>query len=203
MAVSASVLLANPVANTQTQQPANIQGVYLLKNGQLNGPVMKHCKCKMPQHSAMQRNMMKKKMRMHQMKMNSPFLIKHGLPHLTMMIMPYMNDPAFNLTVEQKKQLAKVRETTMSAIREAKPKVTALRKQIVKASQAGVSADTLKDPVVKLALLEATVTMTHLKCIEATKAILTKDQLYFLLTNKNKKRMHARKQMMMRKGMQK
>ena len=66
---------------------------------------------------------------------------------------------------------------------EAKPKVMALRKEIVKSSQAGVSSDNLKDKVAELALLEAAATMTHLKCIESTKAILTKDQMYFLLTN--------------------
>jgi len=38
----------------------------------------------------------------------------------------------------------------------------------------------------KLASLEAEATMVHLKCIENTKDILTKDQLLFLLANKNK-----------------
>ena len=141
-------------------------------------------------------NNMKKKMMKKKMKMNSPFLIKHGLPHLTKMIMPYMNDPAFNLTAEQMFQLAKVRKTTMSAIMEAKPKVMALRKEIIQASRAGVSSDKLKDKVAELALLEAAATMTHLKCIESTKAILTKDQMYFLLTNKSRKMNHGKKQMM-------
>ena len=107
-----------------------------------------------------------------------------------------MHDPAFNLTLEQKEQLAKVKATTMSAIMEAKPMVLALRKEIVTASASGVSASELKDKVAKLALLEAAATMTHLKCIEATKAILTKDQLYFLLTQKNKKMKHGKKGMM-------
>ncbi len=145
---------------------------------------------------------MMKKNKMSKKKMNSPFLIKHGLPHLSKMIMPYMNDPAFNLTADQKEQLAKVRTTTMSAIMEAKPIVMALKKEIVNASAAGVSAEVLKDKVAKLALLEAAATMTHLKCIESTKAILTKDQLYFLLANKSKKMNHGKKRMMAnKKGM--
>ena len=37
----------------------------------------------------------------------------------------------------------------------------------------------LKDKVAELALVEAAATMTHLKCIESTKSILTKDQMYF------------------------
>jgi phenylpyruvate tautomerase PptA (4-oxalocrotonate tautomerase family) len=172
MIVSASMLMATPA--------------------QENSNMNKICKA---QSKTVKNNKMKMKN-----KMNSPFLIKHGLPHLSKMIMPYMNDPVFNLTAEQKEQLAKVRTTTMTAIMEAKPKVIALRKDIVKSSQAGVSADKLKDKVSELALLEAATTMTHLKCIESTKAILTKDQMYFLLTNKNKKMIHGKKQMMRGNG---
>ncbi len=180
MIASASMLLASPVANTTA--PTAAKAMYIMNKGQANMPHMK------------QNKMMKKKMMKQNMKMNSPFLIKHGLPHLTKMIMPYMNDPAFNLSAVQKEQLSKVRATTMSAIMEAKPAVMALRKEIVRSSQAGVSPDQLKDKVAKLALLEAAATMTHLKCIESTKAILTKDQLYFLLANKNKKMSHGKKQ---------
>ncbi len=124
--------------------------------------------------------------KMRQNKMNSPFLIKHGLPHLNRMIKPYLNDPHFNLTSEQKFKLAKVRITSMSAIKEAKPKIAALRNEIIKDSQKGVSLEKLKPKVAELALLESTATLIQLKCIESTKEILTKDQLYFLLVNKNK-----------------
>ncbi len=193
MIASASVLLAQPALDNNDQPKKGMiimtktHGVSPAMRGQgINANKMK------------QKKMMKRKMA--KMKMNSPFLIKHGLPHLTKMIMPYMNDPAFNLTAEQKEQLAKVRATTMSAIMEAKPKVMALRKEIVNASSAGVSAEELKDKVAKLALLQAASTMTHLKCIESTKAILTKDQLYFLLANKSKKVNHGKKMM---KGMNK
>jgi len=201
MIALASMLLAAPaVENTTVQAPQN-KSMYLMNKGQGNGMGMKNCKCKISKKcqgmnsNKMQKNMMKKKM-----KMNSPFLIKQGLPHLTKMIMPYMNDPAFNLTAKQKEQLAKVRMTTMSAIMEAKSKVMPLKKEIVNASAAGVSAEELKDKVAKLALLEAAATMTHLECIESTKAILTKDQLYFLLANKNKKMNHGKKQMIRGNG---
>jgi len=199
MIASASMLLAAPSANTTTAiNNAPQKGMYVITKGQGGGMDMKHCKCKMSQKGqGVQGKQMRKKMMMRQkMKMNSPFLIKHGLPHLTRMIMPYMNDPAFNLTPEQKYQLAKVRKATMSAIIEAKPKVSTLRKEIIQASQTGVSADKLKDKVAELAVLEAAATMAHLKCIESTKAILTKDQMYFLLTNKNRKMNHGKKQMM-------
>jgi Spy/CpxP family protein refolding chaperone len=138
--------------------------------------------------------MMKK--RMAKKKMNSPFLIKHGLPHLTKMVMPYLDDPSFNLTAEQKEKLAKIREETMGTLMKIKPEVRKLRKEIVQASTSGTKAADLKEKVDKLASLEAEATMTHLKCIESTKAVLTKDQLLFLLSNKNKMKKHG-----MKKGM--
>ena len=201
MIASASMLLAAPAVDTTATNNAPQKGMSIMAKGQGVGMNMKNCKCKMSkQGQGMNSNKMQKKMMKQKMKMNSPFLIKHGLPHLTKMIMPYMNDPAFNLTAEQKQQLAKVRQTTMTAIMEAKPKVMALRKEIVKSSQAGVSSDDLKDKVAELALLEAAATMTHLKCIESTKAILTKDQMYFLLTNKSKRMNHGQKKMMRGNG---
>ena len=195
MIASASMLLASSAATTPVQE-APQKGMFIMKKGQSNGlnKNMMH-KCKMTMNAQQQNaKKMQKKMMKQKMQINSPFLIKHGLPHLTKMIMPYMNDPAFNVTAEQKEQLAKVRATTMSAIMEAKPKVRALRKEIVASSQAGVSPEKLKDKVAELALLEAATTMTHLTCIESTKAILTKDQMYFLLTNKSKKKkmMHGK-----------
>jgi hypothetical protein len=186
MIASAAVLLAQPAMETNNKPMimTKTHGVSPMMRGQgMSANKM------MMQKNMMKGNMAKKKM-------NSPFLIKHGLPHLSKMIMPYMNDPAFNLTADQKEQLSKVRITTMTAIMEAKPKVMALRKEIVNASASGVSTEELKDKVAKLALLEAAATMTHLKCIESTKAILTKNQLYFLLANKNKKMNHGKKRMM-------
>lgn len=186
MIASAAVLLAQPAMETNNQ-PMIMTKTYGV-SPMMRGQGMSANKMMM-QKNMMKGNMAKKKM-------NSPFLIKHGLPHLSKMIMPYMNDPAFNLTADQKEQLSKVRITTMTAIMEAKPKVMALRKEIVNASASGVSAEELKDKVAKLALLEAAATMTHLKCIESTKAILTKNQLYFLIANKNKKMNHGKKGMM-------
>lgn len=201
-----------PAAATKTTTPAK-QGGMIIVTKEVSVPMPMPAMMKAKAQANMQQGKkcgMKKcagkmnKMKSNKMKkqMNSPFLIKHGLPHLTKMIMPYMNDPAFNLTAEQKEKLAKVRMTTMRALMEAKPEIMALRKEIVNASVSGTSADALKDKVAKLALLEAAATMTHLKCIESTKAILTKDQLFFLLANKNKKMNHGKKGMMRGKNMQ-
>ena len=185
MIASGSMLFAVPAMDTNM----NMQGKGM--------KMMQNCKyksTKMGQGMHGNKMMMKKKMAKN--KMNSPFLIKHGLPHLSKMIMPYLDDPSFNLTADQKEKLTKVRVNTMGVIMETKPKVIALRKSIVNASTSGTNSVDLKDKVAKLALLQATATMAHLKCIEETKAILTKDQLLFLLVNKNKKMKHGKKSMM-------
>jgi Spy/CpxP family protein refolding chaperone len=142
------------------------------------------------------KGMIQKKQMMKKKMMNSPFLIKHGLPHLTKMVMSHMNDPVFNLTPEQKTKLTEIRKETMGSIMQIKPEVMKLRKEIVQASTSGTSADSLKEKVEKLASLEAKATMVHLRCIEKTKSVLTKDQLLFLLANKNKMKKHG-----MKKGM--
>ena len=202
MIASASMLFASQAAvNTPTAAPQLIhpKGVFIMKQAQAHNRMMNQCKVAINSEKKTINNLENKMMK-QKMKMKSPFLIKHGIPHLTKMIMPYMNDPAFNLTAEQKTKLAKVRVDTMSAIMEAKPKAMMLRKEIIKASQSGVSADKLKDKVTELAQLQAATTMIQLKCIESTKDILTKDQMYFLFTHKNKQMNHGKKQMMRGNG---
>jgi hypothetical protein len=196
MVASAAMLMAAPGQGMMTadtmKMPTKCQckGKMKQADGKAKCTCGNNCKCGM-----------KQKGMMHKKKMNSPFLIKHGLPHLTKMIMPYMNDPAFNLTAEQKAKLAEVRKQTMSAVKQIKPEVMKLRKEIVQASTSGASADSLKVKVEKLASLEAKATMVHLNCIEKTKEILTKDQLLFLLSHKNKMQKHGMKKgMRMMKG---
>lgn len=175
-----SMLLAAPSTGIMGTQGQGFQ----MKQG---------CKCKMDGGMmAMKQKMMKKKM-------NSPFLIKHGLPHLTKDVMRNWDNPAFALTAQQKEKLTVVRKETMGAVKKLKPEVMALRKEIVQASTSGAKAADLKAKVDKLASLQAEATMVHLNCIEKTKEILTKDQLLFLLSNKNK--MHGKKGMMLNKGM--
>ncbi len=138
-------------------------------------------------------NMMHMGKHMAKKRMNSPFLITHGLPHMTKMVMPFLDDPAFALTAEQKEKLSKVRSKTMGTIAEVKPEVMSLKKEIVNASTSGTSAADLKDKVEKLASLEAAATMAQLKCIEETSNILTKNQLLYLLANQKKNKMHGNK----------
>ncbi|WP_052746100.1 hypothetical protein [Sulfurovum lithotrophicum] len=158
------------------------------------GAGMKYdCKC------MKQGSMMEMKQKMMRKKMNSPFLIKHGLPHLTKNVMMNWDNVAFGLTAEQKEKLTAVRKETMGAVMRLKPEVMALKKEIVQASTSGTKAADLKEKVDKLASMEAEATMVHLNCIEKTKDILTKDQLLFLLANKNT--MHGMQGKMMKKRM--
>lgn len=133
------------------------------------------------------------KMRKGTKGMGSAFLIQQGLPHLGKMIMPYMDDPAFGLSKEQKEKLNTLKASTMGVMRKIMPQVNALRKEIVDASMSGTRSEALKEKVAKLALLQGTATMTQLKCIEKTKDILSKDQLVYLLMHKKSKKRDRQK----------
>lgn len=133
--------------------------------------------------------------KMHKKRMNSPFLIKHGLPHMTKMIMKSWDDAKLALTDEQKGKLLLVRKETMGAVKKLKPEVMALRKEIIEASKAGTKATELKVKIEKLAALESEATMVHLTCIDKTKAILSAEQ-YTYLMEKRKQHMMKKKEKM-------
>ena len=126
-----------------------------------------------------------KKVRMHgkrQMKKaHSPFLIKQGLPHMSKMVMMAWNDPAFNLTPEQKTTLEGIRKKTMGSVMKLKKEILPLTRSIIQGTYSGKTADALKEDVKKLGQLEAEATIVQLQCIEETKKVLTKDQLIYLL----------------------
>jgi len=123
-----------------------------------------------------------------QKKKNSPFLIKHGLPHLTKILMKNWDDEKLALTPEQKEKLLVVRKETMGSVMTLKPQIMTLTKEIVQASKAGTKSVELKSKVEKLASLEAEATMTHLKCIEDTKAALKPEQMTYLMEKRQAQR---------------
>ncbi len=149
---------------------------------------------------AMKQGMMQKAKKMHKMRMNSPFLIKHGLPHLTKMVAKSWDDPKLALTDEQKAKLMEVRKTTMSGVKKLKLEVMKLRREIVEASKAGTKADALKAKVEKLASLEAEATMVHLNCIDSTKAVLTKAQYDYLMQKREGHHVMMKKMRSMKQG---
>jgi len=118
------------------------------------------------------------------MKKSTPFLIKRGLPHMTKLVKKNWDNPELALTAEQKEKLLVVRKSVMEIVKRLKPEVRALEQEIIQASRAGESSDALKDKIEKLASLETEATLGHLGCIEQTKAILSEDQVKYLLSYK-------------------
>jgi hypothetical protein len=129
----------------------------------------------------------------------SPFLITHGLPHLTKLVKMHWNDPMLKLSDEQKAKLLEVRKETIGAIKRLKPQIMQLQREVVRKSKAGEKAEALKPTVEKLAKLKAEATMVHLTCLDKTKAILNKDQLFYLMSA-SKKHRRAKKTGMIPKG---
>ncbi len=111
----------------------------------------------------------------------SPFLIKRGLPHLSAMVMQNWDDTSLALSKEQQNSLTAVREHTMGEVGRLKNEILPLRASITSAVLSGTSSAELKEKVEKLAKLEAEATMVHIKCIEDTKNILSKDQMIYLM----------------------
>jgi len=163
MLASASMLLATPAVNSLLTADTTANTPKVQK------PAKKICT---------------KKDKMLHKKGNLPFLIKHGLPRMMRIIAPYMNDPHFNLTPEQKTKLAEIKAETKAKIMKMQPEAMKLKKEIIKASKIGTSAKSLEQKVGMLAVIEARATMAHLECIEATKDVLTKEQIMFLLMHK-------------------
>jgi len=163
----------------------------LAANGVDGAYVHPKCKAMTPAKTNMPAKANMQKMKKH--KQNAPFLITHGLPHLTKKIKMHWNDPRLNLTAEQKAKLLEIRKATLGTIKTLKPQIMQLQKEIVAAARAGESADALAPKVEKLAKLKAEATMAHLRCLEKTKAVLNKDQIFYLMSEKK----------MMKKGMMK
>ena len=113
-------------------------------------------------------------------KRSNPFLIQHGLPHYTKILMQRWDDKQLNLSQTQKNELLKVRKETLSHIKRLKPVIVSLEKEIINATKTGKSPKSLQGKVYKLAKLRAQATMAHLRCIANTKRILTKRQFELL-----------------------
>jgi Spy/CpxP family protein refolding chaperone len=109
--------------------------------------------------------------------MRSIFLIRGGLPHYSRVIKRMWNDSKLALTDDQKKKLEEIRKETMKSLMDLKPQIMKLRKEIVKASRAGKSAESQAGNVKKLASLKMEATMIHLKCIEKTRGVLKPEQM--------------------------
>ncbi len=135
-----------------------------------------------PNKSLQNANMAQKapSIQMLKKKLGSPFLIKQGLPHFTMLIKEHWDNPKLALTEVQKSVLLKIRKKTLDAVMSEKPKVMALQKEIIAAINSGTEPEALKEKVDELAKKQAALSMVHLECIYNTKKILTKEQIGLL-----------------------
>jgi hypothetical protein len=112
----------------------------------------------------------------------SPFLITKRLPHLTRILKLQWDNPILNLSRSQKEQLIVVRKETISGIQNLKPQITVLENQVSEGVFMGKSPEELQETVQTIAKLKAEATMIHLNCIYDTNAILSDQQLKFLLS---------------------
>ena len=112
--------------------------------------------------------------------MRSIFLIQHGLPHYSKILMKMWDDPKLALSSEQKSKLEAVRNRTMQQVKEIAPQVKKLTREIVKESRSGAKAESLSPKVDTLASLKAKATKAQLQCIEETRTILTPKQLEYV-----------------------
>ena len=124
--------------------------------------------------------------KMHAQRKDSPFLIKHGIPHMTHLLKMSWDDAKLALTPEQKEKLLAVRKETMGSVKALKPQVQALRKEIREAAVTAAKATDLKSKVEKLAVLEAEATMAHLKCLDDSKAVLKPEQVTYIMEFREK-----------------
>lgn len=111
----------------------------------------------------------------------SPFLIQGKMPHLTMLVKQNWDNEALGFTEQQRVELKKIRQRTMSGVMGLKGEILPLEKSIVKANANGEKPASLKKDVEKLAKLRAEATMIHLNCIYDTKKVLSEKQLLLLL----------------------
>ena len=121
-------------------------------------------------------------------KMRSVFLIQKGLPHYSLILKKFWDDPKLALTEKQKEQLLKIRKETIGSIKKLAPEALRLRRDIIIGSRNGEDLETLQKMADLLASIKAKATKIHLKCISETKAILTKEQIAYLQESMKKMR---------------
>ncbi len=119
--------------------------------------------------------------------LQSLFLISGKLPHLMKPIKKYWDDPDFGLTPGQKEKLSAVQKANMEAVNMLKKELPPLEDKVKQGVLAGKTADELSALVDQVASLKTKGTMTHLRCIQEVKSILTKEQFAKIMNQMSKK----------------
>lgn len=114
--------------------------------------------------------------------LNSPFLVNSdGLPHMTKLLMQHWDKAALGLTQEQKEKLLVVRKETLSAVNKIKQQLRPLEYEISEAMIDREAPERLDTKLKEIAKLKVKASQIHLKCIAQTTAILSDEQVVFLL----------------------
>ena len=113
---------------------------------------------------------------------NSPFLINsESLPHLTKLLVLNWDKGGLGLSKEQKKKLLKVRKETMQAVKRIKMELKPLTDEVSEAMVDREDPKSVEEQLKKIAALKLEATRVHLKCIADTTAILSDEQVAYLL----------------------
>ena len=110
-----------------------------------------------------------------------PFLVAGKMPHLTGILKQHWDDPALDLTPEQKAVLLEIRKNTMSAVMGLAGELDQLESSLAEQAMAATPPDELAPLVDKISDLKTEATMVHLRCIHDTMEILDDRQLATVL----------------------
>jgi len=113
---------------------------------------------------------------------NSPFLINsEGLPHMTKLLVLNWDKNGLGLTAEQKEKLLVVRKETLSAVKAIKQQLKPLEGEVAEAMIDRENPKSVENQLTQIANLKLEASRIHLKCIAQTTAILSEEQVAFLL----------------------
>jgi len=113
---------------------------------------------------------------------NSPFLVNSdGLPHMTKLLVQNWDKAKLGLMPEQKKKLLVVRKETLSGVKKIKQQLKPLEAKIAEAMVDREDPKSVEKELEQIAKLKLKASKIHLKCIAQTTAILSEEQVEFLL----------------------
>jgi len=112
----------------------------------------------------------------------SPFLVNSdGLPHMTKLLVENWDKAKLGLTSAQKEKLLVVRKETLSAVKKIKQQLNPLEAEVAEAMIDREDPKSVEKQLEKIAQLKLEGSKIHLKCISQTTAILSEEQVAFLL----------------------
>ena len=113
---------------------------------------------------------------------SSPFLLNsRGLPHMTRMLLHNWDKTALGLSQAQKEKLLVVRKETLRAVKKIKQELKFLEDEVVEAMLDREAPKSVDAQLIEISKLKLEASRVHLKCIADTTAVLSEEQVAFLL----------------------